>query len=81
MGWVTKGKRNSEIAPILGLSIHTVRKHLENALALLGVDNRTATVADGALVDVEFRMVFPREGRRVLSFKGAAARERESRWA
>lgn len=45
MGWVSKGKRNSEIAEILGLSIHTVRKHLENAFAKLGVDNRTAAAA------------------------------------
>lgn len=43
VGWVTKGKRSSEIAPVLDLSIHTVRKHLENAFAKLGVDNRTAT--------------------------------------
>ena len=81
VGWVTKGKRSSEIAPVLDLSIHTVRKHLENAFAKLGLDNRTATVADGALVDAEFRMVFPREGRRALSFKqptGGARLEKNS---
>lgn len=42
MGWVREGKRNSEISVILGLSTHTVRKHLENAFWKLGVETRTA---------------------------------------
>ena len=42
LGWVSQGKQNSEIATLLGLSAHTVRKHLENAFVKLGVENRTA---------------------------------------
>ncbi len=42
MDWVARGKSNGEIAIILGISQHTVRKHLENILAKLGVENRTA---------------------------------------
>jgi len=42
MGWVREGKRNSEISVILGLSTHTVRKHLENAFGKLEVETRTA---------------------------------------
>lgn len=44
MEWVAKGKQNAEIAGLAGLSVHTVRKHLENCFAKLGVDNRTAAV-------------------------------------
>jgi DNA-binding CsgD family transcriptional regulator len=42
---VDEGKRNTEIASILGLSIHTIRKHLENIFAKLGAETRTAAVA------------------------------------
>ncbi|MFM8364428.1 MAG: response regulator transcription factor [Verrucomicrobiota bacterium] len=42
MEWVSRGNRNAEIAKILGVSQHTIRKHLENAFAKLGVENRTA---------------------------------------
>jgi DNA-binding CsgD family transcriptional regulator len=42
MHWVREGKRNAEISVILGISTHTVRKHLENAFAKLGVETRTA---------------------------------------
>jgi DNA-binding CsgD family transcriptional regulator len=43
--WVERGKTNAEIAQILWLSPGTVRKHLENAYAKLGVRTRTAAVA------------------------------------
>jgi DNA-binding CsgD family transcriptional regulator len=43
--WVGRGKTNAEIAGILWLSPSTVRKHLENAYAKLGVRTRTAAVA------------------------------------
>ncbi len=40
--WVAEGKRNSEIASILDISKNTVRNHLENIFAKLGVETRTA---------------------------------------
>lgn len=39
--WVDEGKRNSEIALILSISSHTVRKHLENIFCKLGVETRS----------------------------------------
>ena len=44
MKWVAEGKRNSEIAVILGVSKHTVRKHLENSFTKLGVETRLAAL-------------------------------------
>lgn len=38
--WVSEGKRNSEIAQILGISPGTVKRHLENLYQKLGVENR-----------------------------------------
>jgi DNA-binding CsgD family transcriptional regulator len=43
--WVARGKTNREIASILCLSPHTVRKHLEHAYEKLGVHTRTAAIA------------------------------------
>jgi DNA-binding CsgD family transcriptional regulator len=43
--WVARGKTNREIASILCVSPHTVRKHLEHAYEKLGVHNRTAAIA------------------------------------
>lgn len=42
--WVSRGKTNSEVAAILWISANTVRKHLENIYAKLGVSNRTGAV-------------------------------------
>jgi DNA-binding CsgD family transcriptional regulator len=39
------GKRNSEIAIALGRSKSTIKRHVENILAKLGVDTRAAAVA------------------------------------
>ena len=44
LGWVAHGKTNPEIAEILWVSPSTVRKHLENIYAKLGVHTRTAAV-------------------------------------
>lgn len=40
--WLREGKRNAEIATILGISSHTVRHHLENIYPKMGVETRTA---------------------------------------
>ena len=43
--FVARGKTNAEIAQLLWLAPSTVRKHLENVYAKLGVNTRTAAVA------------------------------------
>jgi DNA-binding CsgD family transcriptional regulator len=45
LAWVARGKTNAEIARVLWLAPSTVRKHLENVYAKLGVSTRTAAVA------------------------------------
>lgn len=45
LDWIASGKSNDEIAKILSVSIHTVRNHVKNILALLGVDNRTSAAS------------------------------------
>lgn len=54
LSWVARGKTNAEIAERLWLAPSTVRKHLENVYAKLGVNTRTAAVARFlGLVDAE----------------------------
>lgn len=43
--WVAKGKTNRDIGDILGMSPRTVNKHLEHIYQKLGVETRTAAVA------------------------------------
>jgi DNA-binding CsgD family transcriptional regulator len=45
LSWVARGKTNAEIARLLWVSPGTVRKHLENVYAKLGVSTRTAAAA------------------------------------
>lgn len=45
LAWVARGKTNAEVAELLWLAPSTVRKHLENVYAKLGVSTRTAAVA------------------------------------
>jgi DNA-binding CsgD family transcriptional regulator len=42
--WVTEGKRDREIAVILGVSPRTVEKHVGHILEKLGVETRTGAV-------------------------------------
>ncbi|MEO5916190.1 MAG: helix-turn-helix transcriptional regulator [Luteolibacter sp.] len=42
--WLGEGKRNSEIAVILGCSPRTIDKHVENILRKTGAETRTAAV-------------------------------------
>jgi DNA-binding CsgD family transcriptional regulator len=54
LSWVARGKTNGEIAQLLWLAPSTVRKHLENVYAKLGVSTRTAAVARFlGLIDAE----------------------------
>ena len=45
LSWVARGETNADIARRLWLAPSTVRKHLENVYAKLGVNTRTAAVA------------------------------------
>ncbi len=45
MQWLREGKRNDEIADILGISALTVKNHLQRIYKLLGVRNRGEAVA------------------------------------
>lgn len=45
LAWVARGKTNAEVAQVLWLAPSTVRKHLENVYAKLGVGTRTGAVA------------------------------------
>jgi DNA-binding CsgD family transcriptional regulator len=42
LSWVADGRTNKEIGRILSITPNTVRKHLENVYATLGVHTRTA---------------------------------------
>jgi DNA-binding CsgD family transcriptional regulator len=54
LAWVARGKTNAEVAQLLWLAPSTVRKHLENVYAKLGVSTRTAAVASFlGLLDAE----------------------------
>ena len=44
---IAAGMRNQEIADRLFISLHTVKRHIANAYAKLGVTHRTEAVARG----------------------------------
>jgi DNA-binding CsgD family transcriptional regulator len=45
LDWLSAGKTNAEIATILGISVHTVKRHVEKVLQKLEVPNRAAATA------------------------------------
>lgn len=45
LAWVGQGKTDGEIGKILGISIRTVQKHVENIFNKLGVETRTAATS------------------------------------
>jgi DNA-binding CsgD family transcriptional regulator len=45
LGWIARGKTNGQIARLLFISSHTVRKHVENIFEKLDVRTRTAAAA------------------------------------
>ena len=45
--WLGQGKSNSEIGIILGISLHTVKRHLERVLQKVGAENRYAAALVG----------------------------------
>jgi DNA-binding NarL/FixJ family response regulator len=42
--WISQGKSNSDIATILETTVHTVKKHLQNLFAKLGVESRNSAM-------------------------------------
>jgi DNA-binding NarL/FixJ family response regulator len=42
--WIAQGKSNSDIATILETTVHTVKKHLQNIFAKLGVESRNSAM-------------------------------------
>lgn len=44
LGWMVDGKRNAEIATILGISARTVEKHVEAILRTLQAENRATAI-------------------------------------
>jgi DNA-binding CsgD family transcriptional regulator len=53
--WIADGKSNQQIAEILGISLGTVRKHIERIFDKLGVDNRAAAASSYHSVPTEHR--------------------------
>ena len=44
LGLVAEGKTSREIAAALNISEHTVRRHIENTFAKVGVSSRAAAI-------------------------------------
>jgi DNA-binding CsgD family transcriptional regulator len=45
VSWIGRGKRNEEIAKILGCSTRTVKKHVQRVLKKLRMETRTSACA------------------------------------
>lgn len=44
MRWVSMGKTYAEVGMILGISVHTVKGHMQNICGKLGASNRLHAV-------------------------------------
>jgi DNA-binding CsgD family transcriptional regulator len=53
LGWIARGKTNGDIARLLFISPHTVRKHVENIFEKLDVHTRTAAAAHARSVPLD----------------------------
>lgn len=49
LAWMREGKRNQEIATILGISLRTVEKHVENILRKTFTETRTAATRNAGI--------------------------------
>jgi DNA-binding CsgD family transcriptional regulator len=58
MHWVIEGKRDREIATILGISRRTVEKHVCHILEKLGVETRTAAANECRNTEPDVRSIF-----------------------
>jgi transcriptional regulator EpsA len=56
--WLREGKRNEEIALILGISSLTVKNHLQRIYKLLDVHNRTEAVARSSVVHASIDLAY-----------------------
>ncbi len=62
MRWMSEGKRDREIATILGLSRRTVEKHVCHIFAKLKVETRTAAACECAILVSPERPCFSKLG-------------------
>lgn len=53
--WTTQGKTNWEIGKILGISVHTVSKHLERIFLKLRVHSRIQAIKKWIELSYQFR--------------------------
>lgn len=56
LGWMMEGKRNKEIAQILGVSPRTVEKHVERVLASLKAENRSTAIVRAMELGVKAKL-------------------------
>ena|GEM_PF-258748 len=71
--WVAQGKSNPELSVILGATEHTVKKHLQNIFAKLGVESRNAATI------IAFEKLPPLEGPARPALCARKKREGEAR--
>lgn len=53
VGLLSRGWTNDEIAASLGISVRTIRSHIESALMKLNVPNRTALAREAVLNGID----------------------------